>query len=89
MTYFTKTELEILKHIKSGIVENYEIAKCMFLSEHTVRCHVANIRSKLGCHSMAELVYKLFYINEIKLMKQLNNTLKEFGYEITKIQEGE
>lgn len=51
----TPREIEIMKEIATGI-ENDEIAKKFFISEVTVKNHVANMFSKLAIKSRYQLV---------------------------------
>ena len=51
----TERELEVLRLMAKGW-SNREIAKELFITEGTVKNHVANIYTKLGVHSRAEVV---------------------------------
>lgn len=52
-------ELEILEMLSKGLT-NKQIAGALSLSSHTVRCHVANITSKLGVCDRTEAVATAF-----------------------------
>ena len=52
VTVLTPRELDVLKLIAQGL-SNPDIAQRLFLSEHTVHRHLANIRRKLGLPSRA------------------------------------
>jgi non-specific serine/threonine protein kinase len=52
MTVLTPRELDVLKLVAQGL-SNPEIAQRLFLSEHTVHRHLANILRKLGLSSRA------------------------------------
>lgn len=43
----TSRELEVLRHVAMG-QSNAEIAKALYLSEATVKSHVARVLTKLG-----------------------------------------
>ena len=51
-TVLTPRELDVLKLIAQGL-SNPDIAQRLFLSEHTVHRHLANILRKLGLSSRA------------------------------------
>jgi DNA-binding NarL/FixJ family response regulator len=51
----TSREQEILK-LLAGALSNAEIARLLFISEHTVRTHVARILSKLQLHDRAQAI---------------------------------
>jgi len=51
-TVLTPRERDVLKLVAQGL-SNPEIAQRLFLSEHTVHRHLANIRHKLGLSSRA------------------------------------
>jgi len=54
-TVLTPRELDVLKLIAQGL-SNPEIAEQLFLSEHTVHRHLANILRKLNLSSRAAAV---------------------------------
>jgi len=54
----TSRELEVLFHVCEGLT-NAEIAQRVFLSEHTVKKHLANIYRKAKVRNRTELVAKL------------------------------
>ena len=47
--------MEVLRHVAQGL-SNQAIAERLFISEHTVHRHVANILTKLGVPSRAAAV---------------------------------
>lgn len=49
LTRLTPRECEVLTLIAQGL-SNSEIAKALFISQHTVKNHVSNIYRKLGEH---------------------------------------
>jgi len=51
----SEREIEILRLIAEGLT-NPEIAKRLFLSQHTVKTHTRNIYGKLGVHNRLEAV---------------------------------
>jgi DNA-binding NarL/FixJ family response regulator len=51
----TPREREVLQHIVLGET-NHQIAAVLFLSVKTVEWHRSNLMSKLGMHSVADLV---------------------------------
>lgn len=51
----TERETDILKHIARGRTASY-IGQELYLSPHTVRCHMKSIYAKLGVHSKQELI---------------------------------
>jgi LuxR family maltose regulon positive regulatory protein len=51
----TKREVEVLRHLGSGL-SNQAIAERLFVSEHTIHRHVANIFTKLSVSSRAAAV---------------------------------
>ncbi len=53
--FFTKRELEIIKCIAKHCTNN-EIAKELFISEHTVKTHRKKILKKTNCHNRKELL---------------------------------
>ncbi len=62
----SKREIEILKHLVTGN-KNNEIAKSLFISEHTVLTHKKNIMKKLKVRSTPQLIVKSIKKNLIKL----------------------
>lgn len=58
----TKREIEIVELVVQGYI-NEDIAKTLFISEHTVKTHMKNIFQKLDVHTLFELATK---INKIK-----------------------
>jgi predicted ATPase/DNA-binding CsgD family transcriptional regulator len=54
-TVLTPRELEVLQLVASGMPSS-EIATSLYLSPHTVKRHMANIRQKLGVRSQAAAV---------------------------------
>lgn len=55
---FTKREREIVEYLVQGY-KNRDIAQALFISEHTVKVHIANIFKKVCVTSRTELIYKL------------------------------
>lgn len=53
--FLSDREKEILSLVGNGLT-NQEIADVLFLSRHTVKNHLSNIFSKLGCSNRAEAV---------------------------------
>lgn len=53
--FFTERELEIIRYIARHYT-NIEIAKELFISEHTVKTHRKKIFKKSSCHSSKELL---------------------------------
>lgn len=53
----TKTEKEIINHIKNGAVKREDIANKMFIAMNTIKTHLNHIMKKLSVSSMPELVY--------------------------------
>jgi DNA-binding NarL/FixJ family response regulator len=51
----TRREIEVLGLIARGL-KTRDIARELYLSEYTVRAHVASIRAKLDAHSRLEAV---------------------------------
>ena len=51
----TPREIDVLKLIAQGL-RNKEIARLLGVSEETVKTHVSNILTKLGCASRVEIV---------------------------------
>ena len=56
----SKRELEILKGIVEGHTDR-QIAKSLFISEHTVRSHIKNVYRKLGVSSRSQAVGKALH----------------------------
>lgn len=46
MEHLTNREIEVLKYVVNGLSNN-EIAKKIFVSEHTVKAHISSIIKKL------------------------------------------
>ena len=57
----SKRETEILKHMANGHT-SIEIARSLFISEHTVISHRKNLMIKLGARNSAHLVMKGFQL---------------------------
>lgn len=53
LTSLTDREQEILK-LLAGALTNADIAATLYISEHTVRTHVARILAKLQLHDRAQ-----------------------------------
>ena len=51
----SRREIEVLRHVAQGL-SNQTIGERLFISEHTVHRHVANILTKLGVPSRAAAV---------------------------------
>ncbi len=62
----TPRELEICKYIAEG-KKNCEIAKILFLSEHTIKTHVSTIIANLGAVNRTQVAYILGRENIIKI----------------------
>jgi two-component system response regulator DegU len=58
--WFTKRELEILKHLVGGCTDRH-IAQSLFISTHTVRSHLKNIYRKLAVTSRSQAIVKAIY----------------------------
>lgn len=54
----TDREIEVVALVAQGLA-NKEIASRMFLSEHTVKDHIKNIKRKMDAASRSEIVYLL------------------------------
>lgn len=54
---FTQRETEIIRYIASGFTSK-EISEKIFISEHTVKTHMKNIRAKTNCKNLTELIAK-------------------------------
>lgn len=61
----TKRELEITHFISAGY-SNKDIAKILFISEHTVKDHTKNIYRKMDVHSRFELIAKVVRLEQKK-----------------------
>jgi DNA-binding CsgD family transcriptional regulator len=59
-TSFSNREIEIIKFISQGL-QNKEIAKTLFISEHTIKTHRRNIYKKAGCRNATELSNKCIF----------------------------
>lgn len=55
----TDREWDILRHVASGR-SNSEIARSLFLSQATVKTHVAHVLTKLGARDRVQLVVKAY-----------------------------
>ncbi|MDQ7822407.1 MAG: response regulator transcription factor [Candidatus Eremiobacteraeota bacterium] len=55
LTSLTEREREVLSHVAQGL-NNKEIASALFISEATVKSHVANLMSKLNLRDRVEMV---------------------------------
>lgn len=53
----SKREVEVLEHMANGHT-SFEIARSLFLSEHTVISHRKNLMVKLGARNSAHLVMR-------------------------------
>jgi DNA-binding NarL/FixJ family response regulator len=53
----TSRELEVLRHVAMG-QSNAEIARALYLSEATVKSHVARLLTKLGRVQAARFAYE-------------------------------
>ncbi len=51
----TEREREVWRSLAEGL-SNAEIARALFISEHTVKFHVHNLLTKLGLHTRAEVI---------------------------------
>jgi len=51
----SRREIEVLRHVAQGL-SNLEVGERLFISEHTVHRHVANILTKLDVSSRAAAV---------------------------------
>mgnify|MGYP000164970320 CR=1 FL=1 len=49
----TRRELEILRHVATGAT-NHEVARSLWLSDQTVKFHLANVYRRLDVHSRDE-----------------------------------
>lgn len=54
----TSREKDVLGEIKKGL-SNEEIAKSLYISEHTVKKHVSNILAKLNLNNRTQITYAL------------------------------
>lgn len=91
MAYLTKTETQIIKLIEQGVLDYTELANRMFVSRNTMETHIARIRYKLECHSLAELVYKLLTTKRNEkvngqLIAEMGKVFEKFGYKLTTIE---
>ena len=66
--FFTSREMEVIQEMFKG-VPNREIAKNLFISEHTVATHRKNIYKKSSCSSVNEL---LAFCESKGILNQLN-----------------
>lgn len=53
MSLLTERELEVLRHVVNGKT-NREIAESLFVSENTIKSHLASVYSKLGVRRRTE-----------------------------------
>lgn len=89
---FTKTEKEILTFIYNGYLDINRLANVMFVTPSTMKTHLWHVKKKLGCKTMAELVYKVIkfdrqkgdYMNG-KLIAELGNVFEKYGYNLTAV----
>ncbi|TFE25425.1 hypothetical protein E2980_13995 [Cohnella luojiensis] len=59
----TRREKEVLKLVVKGC-SNREIAKMLFISDHTVKNHLTNIFQKIGVHDRTQAMAKVYQMNE-------------------------
>lgn len=62
----SEREMEICKYIAEG-KKNVEIAKILYLSEHTIKSHVSDIIANLGAANRTQVAYILGKENIIKI----------------------
>ncbi len=62
----SKREMEICKYLAEG-KKNIEIAKILYLSEHTIKSHVSDIIASLGAANRTQVAYILGKENIIKI----------------------
>ena len=62
----SQTDFEICKYLVMG-KKNIEIARLLYLSEHTIKAHVSYIISAFGATNRTELAYILAKKNIIKV----------------------
>lgn len=58
MIKLTKRELEICRYLAEG-KKNNEIARLLYLSEHTIKSHVSEIISIMGATNRTQVAYLL------------------------------
>ena len=56
MINFTEKEYEVLRYLITGL-NNKEISKKMFVTNHTVKAHISSILHKLNVSNRTEAVY--------------------------------
>jgi len=54
----TDREIEVVALVAKGLA-NKEIASRLFLSEHTIKDHIKNVKRKMGAASRSEIIYIL------------------------------
>ena len=64
----TTRELEILELIVQGY-SNYNIAKALKISEHTVKAHIESLYRKLEVHNKVQATIYAFYNGIIDVAK--------------------
>ena len=62
--YFTEKEFEVLKYLVKGL-NNKEISEKMYITQHTVKAHIASILRKLGVSNRTEAAYVVLKNNLI------------------------
>lgn len=75
----TNREKQVLEEfIKTLTIE--DTARSLEISALTAKTHLTNIREKLGCKSLRELI-KLYYVNKVdKLLNKIENLLNRSSH---------
>jgi DNA-binding CsgD family transcriptional regulator len=89
---FTETEKTILSLIYNGVLSIERLAEVLFVSKNTIITHMNHIRTKLGCHSLAEIVYKVLKYCKPKgeklnglLLAEMGQVFEKYGYRLVNL----